>query len=213
LTREGRVELLSVTAFAAKHGASKQAAAKWKLRGALVFSGALVAVKASDAKMKSLRLGRFKPATQASKRATTKRPTKVTAVDAPVVDPVVAGDGEEVDDEALSRFAEQLLQGRFATFDHAAQVKENALALKHLVAARKAAGAVVETEIAEAVIFDVTRGVRDAWTSWPSQIAPLLAADLNIDSDRVLEALTPYVQQHLEQLGDPTYDFNAERQS
>jgi hypothetical protein len=201
--------LVSVTAFAASHGASKQAAAKWKLRGALIFSGALVDVAPSDKKMKSLRLGRFKPA---GKTPTTRQPTVVT-VDAPPADPVVVGDGEEVDEEALGRFAEQLLKGRFATFDHAAQVKENALALKHLVAARKAAGAVVETDLAEAVIFEVTRGQRDAWMNWPSQIAPLLAADLDLEAERVLEALTPYVQQHLEQLGDPSYDFNAERES
>ena len=205
--------LLSVSAFAATHGASKQAAAKWKARDALIFSGALVDVAKSDAKMKSLRLGRFKPATLAAMRATTEPQPKVTTVDAPVADPVVVGDGEDVDEEALGRFAEQLLQGRFATFDHAAQVKENALALKHLVAARKAAGAVVEIEIAEGVIFDVTRGLRNAWMNWPSQIAPLLAADIGVDSDRVLEALTPYVQQHLDQLGDPAYDFSAERQS
>ena len=205
--------LVSVTAFAATHGASKQAAAKWKTRGALVFSGALVDVEASDKKMKALRIGRFKPDNPRQKKPTTSRQPKVVEVDAAVDDPVVAGDGEEVDEEALGRFAEQLLQGRFASFDHAAQVKENALALKHLVAARKAAGAVIEMEVAEKVIFGVARGMRNAWTGWPSQIAPLLAADLGIESDRVLEALTPYVQQHLEQLGDPAYDFNVEPES
>ena len=63
------------------------------------------------------------------------------------------------------------------------------------------------------MIFTVARGIRDAWMGWPGQIAPLLAADLGIESDRVLEALKPYVQQHLEQLGEPTYDFGVERES
>lgn len=205
--------LLSVSAYAATHGASKQAAAKWKIRDALVFSGALVDVEASDKKMKSTRLGRFKPTTGRKSRAPAKRQLKVNPVDAEVVDPVVAGEGEEVDEEALEQFAEQLLDGRFATFDRAAQVKENALALKHLVAARKAAGAVVETEIAENVIFEMARGQRDAWLNWPSQIAPLLAADLGLEAEKVLEAITPYVQQHLDQLGDPSFDLLAERES
>ena len=131
------MELLSVSAFAATHGASKQAAAKWKSRGALVFSGALVDVEASDAKMRALRLGRFKPAARTGKGQAVARQSVVTDRAAVVADPVVAGNGEEVDDEALNQFAEQLLAGRFATFDHAAQVKENALALKHLVRRRE----------------------------------------------------------------------------
>lgn len=198
--------LLSLSAYAATHGASKQAATKWKTRGLLVFSGELIDVGASDAKMKRAAMGRFK----AAKKPAAKRQPKVAKGDAAVVDPVVAGDGEAVDDEALDQFASGLLQGRFADIAVATQVKENALALKHLVAARKAAGAVVDMEIAEKVIFNVTRGQRDAWMGWPSQIAPLLAADLKIEADRVLEALTSYVIQHLEQLGDPTYDFGVD---
>ena len=201
--------LISVSAYAATHGASKQAAAKWKARGLLVFSGALVDVAASDAKMKMAAMGRFK----ISKPGAAKRQPKVRAVDAPVVDPVVVGAGEEVDEAALGQFAEQLLRGEFATVAIANQVKENALALKHLVAARMAAGAVVEIEIAETVLFEAARQQRDAWMGWPSQIAPLLAADLDIEPDRVLEALTQYVQQHLQQLGEPKPDFHVERES
>ena len=200
--------LVSVSAFAETHGPSKQAAAKWKKRGVLVMSGVLVDAEASDAKMRDAGLGRFK----AARDGQPERQPKIVAVDAEVVDPVVAGAGEEVDDEALDRFAEELLRGHFASLVRAAQVKENALALKHLVAARKAAGAVVETALAEAVVFEVTRGARDAWMNWPSQIAPLLAADLGIEAERALEALTPYVQQHLEQLGDAKVDFGAERE-
>jgi chromosomal replication initiation ATPase DnaA len=201
--------LLSVSAYAATHGASKQAAAKWKARGLLVLSGALVDVAASDAKMKTAAMGRFKIA----KPGAAKHQPKVRAVDAPLVDPVVAGAGEEVDEAALGQFAEQLLQGQFASIAIATQVKENALALKHLVAARIAAGAVVEIEVAETVLFEMARQQRDAWMNWPSQIAPLLATDLDLEADRVLEALTQYVQQHLQQLGEPKPDFNVERES
>jgi len=201
--------LLSLSAYAATHGASKQAAAKWKTRGALVMSGVLVDAEASDEKMKAAGLGKFKPARSPS---TSRAPT-ATLVDEAVVDPVVAGMGEEVDDEALDRFAEHLLQGRFATTIVATQVKENALALKHLVAARKAAGAVVETAVAEAVLFEVTRNARNAWLNWPSEIAPLLASDLGLEAEKVLEALTPYVHQHLEQLGEPHVDFRRDGES
>ena len=200
--------LLSVSAYAATHNASKQAAAKWKARGLLVFSGALVDVAQSDKKMRTAAMGRFKP----RRLTSTKAAPVVKAVDAAVEDPVVAGAGEEVDEETLARFAEQLLNGRFASIAVANQVKENALALKHLVAARKAAGTVVDLDIAESVLFEASRGQRDAWMNWPSRIAPLLAADLNIEPDKVLEALTIHVQQHLQQLGEPRADFAAKRE-
>jgi hypothetical protein len=210
------MELVSLSAYAASHGASKQAAAKWKARGALVFSGKLVDVAASDDRMRGAGLGRFKVSRTGSTTATTEPTTDnrvvVDPVAAVLVDPVVAPGLGGFDDEALDRFAEDLLAGRFASLVDAARVKENALALKHLVAARQAAGAVVDLEIAEKVLFEASRSQRDAWSGWPSQIAPLLAADLDIEPDKVLEALTGYVQEHLEQLGDARADFLAKRE-
>ena len=51
---------LSLTAYARTHGASRQAAQKWRAKGALVMNGDLVELGASDMRMRSAGLGRYK---------------------------------------------------------------------------------------------------------------------------------------------------------
>lgn len=104
-------------------------------------------------------------------------------------------------------FIHDVLGGKFAHIGLAETVKENALALKHLLDGRQRAAALVERETAEAVLFETFRAVRDAWLNWPVRVGPLLAADLGLDAQKVTEALIPYVQQQLEALGEPDADF------
>jgi hypothetical protein len=52
----------SLAQYAKMHGASKQAASKWKSRGVLVFSGDLVDIDASDSRMRGAGLGNFRQA-------------------------------------------------------------------------------------------------------------------------------------------------------
>ncbi len=116
---------------------------------------------------------------------------------------------EDIIGEESSNFLDDVLAGKFHLLGDAEKIKENALAAKHLLAARKEAGDLIEVERAEALFFETARAERDGWISFPTRIGPLLAADLDLDADRVVEALTIYVQQQLEQLGDPTADFTA----
>lgn len=222
--------LLSLTAYAKGHGASRQAAAKWKSKGALVFKGELVDVEASDRKLRDAGLGRFKteagsqapPATAPRNRAPVaprnpppvapRNRGKVAPQVAAVIDEVVAdfeaaAEDDEIDEEIATGFIEQLLAGQFRSKVEAVAIKENALALKHLLAAQKEASKLVEIEVAEAVIFDDRRAARDAWMAFPSRFAPLLAADLDIDGATLAEALKPYVHQQLDELGEPDLDF------
>jgi hypothetical protein len=212
--------LLSLTAYAKSHGASRQAAAKWKKAGVLTFSGEMVDVAASDAAMRDAGLGRFKgeaaeaqpaPATSPRNRAPVAGATTAVAgvVDEVVSDLRAAIDSDEIDEEIAGGFIEQLLAGKFRSKVEAAAIKENALALKHLLAAKKEAGTLVEIEVAQMAIFDDRRGARDAWMAWPGRFAPLLAADLDIDGAQLAEALKPYVHQQLEELGEPDLDFTG----
>lgn len=106
-------------------------------------------------------------------------------------------------------FVAEVLAGRFRLVGHAEMVKENALAAKNLLAARKEAGDVVDLEVAEAVLFEVARMSRDAWLNWPARVGPLIAADLGVQPDPVVEALNKYVQQQLQDLGEPDPDFTG----
>jgi hypothetical protein len=64
-----------------------------------------------------------------------------------------------------------------------------------------------DIEVAEAVLFEQARAIRDAWMNWPSRVGPLIAAELGISPDPVLEALNKYVQQQLQDLGEPDADW------
>jgi len=117
---------------------------------------------------------------------------------APPIDPAELADED---------FIAEVLAGRFALLGDAERVKENGLAVRSLLAARREAGDVVDLEVADALLFEMARSLRDAWLNWPSRIAPLIAASLGIAVDPLLEALNDHVQQHLVELGEPEADF------
>lgn len=120
-----------------------------------------------------------------------------------------AADGGEVD---LEDFSRRFLSGDIPDLAISEKVKAAAAAMKATIAAQQLGGALVELETAEAVLFDTARAARDAWLNWPAKIGPLLAADLGLEADRVVEALTPHVQQQLEELGEPVPDFTPRGQ-
>jgi hypothetical protein len=106
-------------------------------------------------------------------------------------------------------FVAAVLAGRFRITGNAERVKENALAAKHLLAVRRDAGDLVDLEVAEAVLFDQARTIRDAWLNWPSRVGPLIAAELGVAADAVVGALVKHVQQQLEDLGEPDAHFGS----
>lgn len=190
------MDLVTKAEFARRHEVSKPAVQKWESQGFLVFRDGKVDVEASDAKLRGARLGRFKDAVN-----------QPAAVNSPV-NPVNPPPPVNPDDtEALEDFLERLLAGQYATQADAERVKENVLAAKHLLAVRKEAGALVEVEQAETILFEVSRAARDAWLNWPVRVGPLLAAELGLEADRVTEVLTKHVHQHLDELGEPEAEF------
>lgn len=104
-------------------------------------------------------------------------------------------------------FIASVLAGQFRVQFAAEQIKENALAAKHLLAVRKEAGDLVDLEVAEAILFETARATRDAWLNWPARTAPLVAAELGIAVEPLLEALNKHVQQQLQDIGEPDPDF------
>lgn len=194
--------LVTQAAYAASHGVSRKTATKWKQAGHLVLAGDRVDADASDDRLRGAALGRFKGVTQDVKgkrngKAEGNAASGVVLLPADTADPI----------EDLSEFVASVLRGEFATQHEAERVKENALALKHVLDAQQKAGALVDIEVAEAVLFDANRAQRDAWLNWPSRIGPLLAADLGVDAGKVTEALTAYVHQQVTELGEPEADF------
>lgn len=137
-------------------------------------------------------------------------PVRTGKVSAPTAEEVEEASEELFAEEAES-FLDNVLAGTYADTGTAERVKENALAAKHLLAARRAANHLVEIDHAETVLFETQRAQRDAWMNFPTRIGPLLAAELGVDADKVVEALTVHVHQQLDDLGEPEADFTAQQ--
>ena len=196
---------VSMAEYAKQHGASKQAASKWKARGCLKIIDGKVDVAASDRIMAHAGLGRF--ADRSTEASTVNRqPSKPAVRELAGLAEELTGAAEEAEDlqPALIAFANRLAEGHNVDKITAETFKENGLALLRLIDARKRAGEVVEMADAEAVIFEMFRLQRDAWLNFPSRVAPLIAAELDVEADQVLEALTVHVHQQLSDLGQPS---------
>lgn len=204
--------LTSVTGYAKLHSVSKAAAQKWQSRGLLKFKDGKVDVEASDQSLAHAGVGRFADAATKGRRTpATKAATNAPKVAAPVASlpAALVGDLEEAaaqgdeDARTVLDFMTGLSEGKVVNLIEAQTIKENALAAIRMIEARKRAGEVVEMADAEAVFFDVFRQHRDAWLNFSSRVGPLLAADLGLSPDKVVEALTIHVHQHLTDLGEP----------
>lgn len=189
---DDKPELLSQADFARRHGVSRTAVGKWKAEGYLVFQGDKIDVAASDGRLKDARKGRFRDDDPVSQT--------VNPVDGAVnpVDEDASTDGEELD-----LFLDGLLNGRIVSEGLADAIKANALAGQRVLELRSAAGALIEFETAQTVLFEQARAYRDRLMNWPGRIGPLLAADLGLPADKVTEALVKHVHHFLAGLGEP----------
>lgn len=204
--------LVSRAEFARQHGASKQAASKWETRGALVIVDGKVNVEASDKKMMFAGLGRFADR-GAAKRADEKpraspQAAKPDPATAEVIQELAVDVGDQFADlPGLQRFVAVIAAGGYSSAADAETVKQNALALKHLLEARVKANELCEIGDAETILFEQARQARDTWIAFPDQFGPLLAADLGVEAEKVVEALTAHVHQQLADMGEPENPF------
>jgi hypothetical protein len=100
----------------------------------------------------------------------------------------------------------RLMRGKGFGIADADRIKANALAAKHVLAVRQSAGELISAELAERVLFDEARRARDAWDNWPARVGPMIAADLGLSADVVVEALKTHVHRQLDELGEPKPD-------
>lgn len=226
--------LVSQAEYADRHKVSRKTVTIWKAKGYLVFQGRMVDVEASNAILRDKRLGRFRdydPSAAEQQGNSQGNPPAPGNNEGPTLPqgvlfaelPETGRDGRplpvdgDLGDDALSAIAGQIdgflqnvLQGNFLGQAAAEQIKQNALAAKHLLEVRIRSGELVEVAEAEALFFEAFRSERDAWLNWPVRIAPLIAAQFNIDVDLLTEALAHHVNDHLNARGEPDPDFAGE---
>ena len=203
--------------FARLKGVSRKTVTGWKQQGRLVMAGDLVDVDASQALLLGASSARSSGKRASVTPAVTHPPevTRVTRFEPQPHGGALKREQREEDDDPVElidsdQFLAEVMSGKVHKLVHSERVKEGALAAKQVIAARLAAGQVVELQVAETVLFNAARAARDSWLNWPSRVGPLIAADLNLPADRVTEVLTTHVQSHLAELGEPEADFRPD---
>lgn len=113
------------------------------------------------------------------------------------------------DDETLEQAARRFMESdENANLDYAEALrrKENYLGLLRQLEYDQKSGALVPIDEVKEVLFDEFRALRDAWLNWPTRIGPLMASDLGLEPEPVIEALTNYVYKHLDEIGESPDD-------
>ncbi len=110
-------------------------------------------------------------------------------------------------DEDVEAVIQRLLSGGLLDIASALRAKENGLALRQLVRARREADSAIDVEVAERVLFEQGRAYRDAWLNWPTRAGPPIAAALGLPADKVVEVIAAHVHEQLASLGEPEADF------
>ncbi len=105
-----------------------------------------------------------------------------------------AGQAPSVNTETRQPYAEALLR------------KEQSLAAMRELEYREKAGELVDLQVARRLVFEGFQLVRNAWLNWPVKVAPGLAAQLGVETDRLTVALTDLVHRQLAELGEPEMD-------
>lgn len=188
--------LVTQVELAERQGVTKQAVGKWKKRGLLVFEEGLVHLEKTVANLEKYRTAGSTPVDQPPEPSfgdNRRRVEKMTARD----------------DESAADAAGRILEAIGATWDmeEAKRIKENYLALLNKLDYEKKSGEVVDLKTAQDILFDEFRKQRDSWLNWPSRVAPMLAADLGVEADKVVLLLNEHVHKHIAQLGTPEGSF------
>ena len=212
---ENAPTLITVAEFARRHNVSKQAAHKWGERGWLVKSGGKVLLEQSDAlvarfrDVSDARSARKPLAAPAAPPPPRVEPPALIAVTSPArvseVPPVPPPRGFA--ETADNSDAVDALASGSATTEEARRVKENYLALKGKLEYELSAGGLIDMDTAKQIMFDEFRAVRSHWMGWPSRYAAQIAADLNVEADRVTDVLTQYVHRHISEISEPNGQF------
>ncbi|AOP96436.1 hypothetical protein [Enterobacter roggenkampii] len=177
--------------YAQHSGVDRKTIGRWIKAGRfIVMDGDLIDVEASDAALKKNRDGKDPRASNAKKKKT----------------PVVSDNADDGDEINKTVRQIMLTEGAGLSREEAGRIRENYMALQAKLQYEKDSGQLIELTAAEEVLFNAFRQQRDAWLNWPSRVAPLMAADLDVPADRMTEVLIEHVHKHISVLGEPEFN-------
>ncbi|MEG9884404.1 MAG: hypothetical protein V6Z86_07285 [Hyphomicrobiales bacterium] len=157
---------------------------KAKASGRLVlYDDGSIDAKASDAR----RAATTDPAKQRQRTAANMKPVPAHAVKAI---------GDTLDEQGLIAS-----DSEGVTYLEAKTAHEVLKARERRIRIQKMKGELIDRSSACKQVFRLAREERDAWVTWPSRVAALMAADLDKDAAVVQRVLESHVRSHLEELG------------
>lgn len=195
---------VSQAKYAELQGVSRKTVTLWKEDGYLSMAGKLVDVKASDKKLKSCELGRFRVTTKVTKKVA--RVTKSTApkrtstavqkvTSHPPADHALASKARVANiprDHTDSNDDDQPI-----TKAQASLRKEFAIAQKHELDLKRIAGDLLDRKAVEKAQYEIAAEERDALLNWPAQVHAQMSVDLGIDAGLLAATLEKYVRTFL----------------
>lgn len=96
------------------------------------------------------------------------------------------------------------------TLAQAKTAREVALAEKARIEVDALSGTLIRVDKVKAAFFRWSREQRDAWVNWPSRIAGLMAADLDIEETALLAALDKAVFEHLDEIANSRFALDGD---
>jgi hypothetical protein len=88
------------------------------------------------------------------------------------------------------------------TFMQARTANEVLKAQERRVRLQRMKGELVDRAKAVAQVFRLARDERDAWVNWPTRVAAMMAAEVEVDTHKLHTALERYVREHLAELAE-----------
>ena len=99
------------------------------------------------------------------------------------------------------------------SYDQARTATEVLKAHTALLDLRVRRSELIEGDLAEGVLFDCLRAVRDAWQVWPARVVPDMAVKLGVAPAVLLALLEGAIRTHLADLADPKADWRRQSQN
>ncbi|QZN97344.1 hypothetical protein [Symbiopectobacterium purcellii] len=178
---------MTQSAYAQHARVDRKTIGRWIKSGKfIVMDGELIDVEATDAALAKNRDGKDLRTSNAKKKKTADVSTE-----------------QRIENDAQEML---LVEGASLSREEAARIKENYLAMLTKLEFEKESGQLIDMVKAEEVLFIAFRQQRDAWLNWPSRVAPLMAADLDVPADKMTEVLIEHVHKHISVLGEPEFN-------
>ena len=103
--------------------------------------------------------------------------------------------------DTLREHGEPIAAGTM-TFMQARTANEVLKAQERRLRLQQMKGELVDRAKAVAQVFKLARDERDAWVNWPARIAAMIAAELEVDANKLHTVLERQVREHLNELAE-----------